>query len=152
MGLRMTEDGISIFLEGVKNRNSTMSSYLNRYLYPKYIAAQTERWITENASEGVQWMPITPKYAERKKTKFAAYPGAGQALMVATSKLAYAAQGQKGALKIITDSSMTVGIDTSVVEYAAYPGVERPYMEFSPGTLQDMCDSVAKYWMTGEVT
>lgn len=129
-----------------------MSSYLNRYLYPKYQQVQIDRWKTENQSQTGQWKALTSKYKKQKAKKFAAYPGAGQALMIATGRLASAAQGRNNGLKIVTDRSITVGVDGGALSYAKYPGAVRPYMEFSENQITEWVDGIARFVMTGEVT
>jgi hypothetical protein len=151
-GFEKTSDGIEVTIRAIVTRGHTMSSYLNRYLYPKYQQAQIERWQTANQSQREEWRALTPQYKKRKIKKFASYPGGGQVLMVATSRLSMAAQGRDGALKIVTDRTMTVGVDLGVLPYAKYPGAVRPFMTFSDETIQDWVDGVARYVMTGAVT
>lgn len=152
VNFKTTEDGISIELDKIVQRGRSMAAFLNRYIYPSYQMVQIKRWESENATEGSRWKPLEPNYARRKRKRFAAYPGAGRAIMVATGKLAFSAQGRKNGLKIVTDNSMTVGIDVGEVPYAIYPGKDRPFMVFSRKTLQDWSDRIYRYMMTGEVS
>jgi hypothetical protein len=150
--LTKTKDGISLSIKAIATRGKAISSYLNRYAYPKYQQAQIVRWQTENASEGDTWASLTPAYLKQKKKKFAAYPGAGNATMVATGRLAAAAQGRgPGSLKLVTNEGMTVGVDLGALPYAQYPGVMRPFMEFSDQTISNITDGIAQYIIMGKL-
>lgn len=147
----VTKDGITAEIRAMIQRGRSPSSYMQRITYPKYINAQIQRWQSENTTQGPKWEALSPAYAKRKKRKFATYPGAGNVLMVATGRLADASQGRKNALKMITDRQMRVGVDVGALPYAVYPGLIRPFMEFSDATIQKWVDGIARYVMTGEV-
>jgi len=143
------KDGITLSIDAMITRGKSVSSFLNRATYPVYQQLQIQRWETENASENESWNPVKPDYATIKRKRYAGFPGGGQKLMVATSKLAFAAQGLAGALKIVTESSMTVGIDQGFIPYAKYPGADRPYMSFSDDSISKMTDPLVQYIMNG---
>lgn len=133
------ESGVQDNLRAMISRGKSVSSYLNRVLVQKYQKAQDARWETEGASEGETWMPLDPAYAKYKRKKFASYQGAGGAMMIATGRLSSGARLKDASYgyKIVTDDSFTVGINLGALPYAKYPGVMRPYMEFSDATLAD---------------
>lgn len=147
MGFYQTESGIEQRLKGMLDRSNSISSYLNRNLFRQYQKAQIDRWKTENASEGDTWEPIDPTYAKYKRKKFASYPGGGNVTMVATGKLASAAQAENPAYyyKIVTNSKFVIGINTGALPYAQYPGEHRPYMSFSDDHIADMRKGISDY-------
>lgn len=67
----------SMFFEG----------WANRRLPRLYANAQRTRWMTEGASEGPKWKKLSSGYAASKKWRFASYPGAGNVVLIATSRL-----------------------------------------------------------------
>lgn len=145
-------NGIEQALNQMVSRANTVESYLDRVIWPKFQKAQLERWPSENASQGDQWRPLTPEYAKRKRKKFAAYPGAGAALMIATGKLMKAATGQEGYNKIVTNQGMTVAIDLGFVPYAGYASKIRPTMTFSRETIAEWRRGLAAYVGNGKAT
>lgn len=151
VSMTQTENGVELRIKAVFTRGKSLASYLNRYIYPQYQQAQIDRWKTENQSEGQVWDRLSSAYEKVKKTKFAGYPGGGNALMIATGRLSVAAQGGTGALKLISDDYMVVGIDEGTIPYASYPGVRRPYMNFSNETIKKWTDMISHYVLTGQV-
>lgn len=150
--LNKTTDGINAALMASLKRIKLASAYADTVIWPQYQKAQIERWQTENSSQGDTWRALTPEYKKRKKKKFATYPGAGNATMVATGRLAEGAQGRNPSyfMKLITDQTFTIAINTGSLPYAVYPGAVRPYMEFSEETVREWTDGLAKYLMKGK--
>lgn len=146
-----TKDGVQRNLQAMVQRGKSVSSFLQRVIFPFYQQAQINRWQSEGSSEGLAWEPLNPVYAKRKAKIFAAYPGAGRALMVATGKLAKGVQAQDSSLyyKLISDESMTISVNLGAIPYAPYPGVMRPYMTFSDDTTQSWKDMITKYLING---
>lgn len=142
-----TSAGIEASLNGMISRSKTMSSYLNRTLFQQYQTAQLNRWQTEGSSEKMPWAPLNPKYERYKKKKFASYPGAGNALMIATGHLSAGATAQDSTYfyKQVTDSQFVVGLNVGALPYAPYPGVLRPYMQFSQETMDSWRKGIADY-------
>ena len=78
-------------------------------VYPAYQALQTERFQTENASEGEAWKALNPEYAKYKPRRYGggprrkskkreagqwnSYPGQGSKILVGTGMLAGAVIG-----------------------------------------------------------
>lgn len=146
------EDGIKKSLDGMISRGKSTSSYLNRNLLQQFKDAQNQRFQTLNSSQGSTWAPTTQKYSNYKRKKFASYPGAGNALMVATGRLAAGAMGQDASnyYKTVTDRSFTFGINLGTLPYAKYPGVRRPFMSFSDDTLVDWYTGIQQYITKGK--
>lgn len=146
------ENRIAESLDAMVSRGRSVASYLNRVLYEKYKKAQIRRWETRNSSEGGTWKALTKPYAERKKKMFAAYPGAGNRLMVATGRLAAAATGEDtgGIYKIVTNSGIEIGINLSSLPYAKYPGALRPFMEFADETVDKWKRGIRAYIARGK--
>lgn len=140
-----TEDKVTKKLEGLLDRSKSLSSYLNRNFYQQYKNLQRNRWMTENASEGQQWEPVTPEYAQYKIKKYSGYPGGGQKLMIRTGVLAAAAQGDYGSFKLTEERSITVGIDDSIIPYAKYAAKKRPFMKFSDASIAAMREGVIDF-------
>lgn len=142
-----TSSGIEDNLNGMLTRSKAMSSYLNRVLFRKYQKAQLERWQTEGASEDLQWQPLNKDYERWKKKKFAAYPGSGNAMMIATDRLRSGATGEDSAYyyKMVTDDKFVVGINLGALPYAPYPGVLRSYMKFKEETLDGWRRGLSAY-------
>lgn len=151
-GLQKTSDGITQSLLAMLDRGRSAGAYLDRVVWPKYQAAQIQRWETENASQGDTWKQLNPDYEKKKKVKFAAYPGAGQVKMVATSRLAQGAQGRNTEyfMRTVDESSIQVAINLSTLPYASYAAKSRPFMSFSAATLDEWTHGLAAYVMRGD--
>lgn len=166
-----TSDGIGQALNAFIQRGKTVQAYLNRKAYRQYQTAQKERWQSENTSETGQWAPLSTKpffaywekgpdgkfgtyyaggYEEQKKYLYAEFPGGGNALMIATGKLSQAAMGRgDGKLKVITNTTMTVGIDDSAIPYGKWAAEARPFMHFGPTTIQKITGDLARWLIEG---
>jgi hypothetical protein len=146
-GIQKTRNAIEENLLGMVQRGRSISSFLNRNIFNQYKKAQQMRWQTQNASETGQWQALNPEYAKRKRKKYAAYPGGGTQVMIATSHLAEGAQGANPGYfyKLVTDTSFVIGINTGAIPYAVYPGELRPYMEFADATIEDWESQIMDY-------
>ena len=140
-------------------------------IYSLYQKFQTERFMSENASEGNKWPPLQPKYREYKKRRYGggprrkggiwrSYPGSGSKMMIATSTLAGAAigpgdHGLFGTEKhraMFTDDSMTIFVEEGGVNaegkpftYASIANQTRPFMTFSDEHIAEMKDELSKF-------
>lgn len=90
----MTTSGIRVHIqEHIETLDKMTKSamffegWANRRLLKLYANAQRQRWMTEGASESGKWRRLNFHYATEKKKRFAAYPGAGNAVLIATSRL-----------------------------------------------------------------
>jgi len=140
-------DNISKDLKAKISRANTVSSYLDRVFARQFAKAQIERWETQNASETGQWQALNTKYATYKKKKFASFPGGGSKMMIATGKLQGAAtlRDSAGYLKLTTNKSISISINTGYIPYAIYPGTMRPFMEFSDETERKWSDAITDF-------
>jgi len=135
-------------------RPEAIRGFFMRIILPLYKNAQRERWMSENASEGEQWMQLTSEaYAKRKK-KIAAeksYPGGGTKLMILSGALVGAATGDgPGLYAIASGTQFTIGIDIGQVDYAGYASEKRPTMKFSDETIASWTEPLSKFIFGGE--
>ncbi len=142
------QDNITKSLKGMVDRANAMSSYLNKNLFKQYQKAQIARFESENETETGQWQPLNTKYLAQKKKKASknSWPGAGNAIMIASGKLKDAATARsQDYLKLVTNTSFTVSINTGAIPYAIYPGVMRPFMEFSQETEDEFSKGITDF-------
>lgn len=116
-GIRKTHDGITPFLNMLIGRAQNTAGAFAR-VYPVYQRLQTERFKTENASEGSPWPPLERDYAAYKPRRYGggtrhkwvggrgdgrpwaeagawkSWPGGGRRMLLGTSTLAGAVIGQ----------------------------------------------------------
>lgn len=151
-GMRKQNDPLTAALEGMLTRANTVQAYLNRVVWRQYQDAQQKRWITENSSEGASWKKLTPAYEKRKKTIYASFPGAGNALMVATGKLSSGAMGRDSQYfyKEVTSKGMKVYVNRDALPYAAYVAEDRPYMEFGQDTMNTIVKGLGDFMIEGK--
>lgn len=172
--LDSTSKGIQTALEGMIERGRSVEAFLNRVTFQQYKNYQVDRWQSSGASEGYPWANV--KDSERKirmveqsmtptrkklskknwKARFQSnmtptgLDAAGRVNMILTGRLADAATGRSAnLLKIVTDSSLKVYIDDSVLPYAKYVGTMRPVMKFSQDHEAKMVSDVIAYMMGG---
>lgn len=146
--LSVDKTNVDKYLKGLLKKQKTIPAFLERAIYPRYQTAQRDRWKSENSSEGRKWKSLNPGYAAYKRKKFASYPGAGKAMMVATGALYNAATGQgPGLSKIITDRQMVISIQKGVIPYAEYAGSVRPFMSFSKKRISEWKQIIVQYVM-----
>lgn len=155
------------FQEKMKSLMSRASSFqgASARIYALYQLFQTQRFETENSSEGNQWDDLTEKYQKQKLKRFASYPGNGSKMMIATGTLAgaaigpgapFASEGISAHRALFTKNSMQISIDTSGVNaagkkfvYAKYANEKRPFMSFSADHIEQMKETLMKYVLKG---
>lgn len=131
------------------DRSKKTKAYLDRVIYRQYQNAQRKRWISENSSEGIVWSRLNPKYAESKKKRFAAYPGQGTKMLIATGQLqSDVIGGGSGHRKIVTDDSIAINWTTP---YAVAVDSVRTFSTFGEKTMDEMYSGIAKFIMVGEL-
>ncbi len=148
-GVKMTSimKGIEDQLKSMVDRANAPQAYLNRVVYRQYQNAQRKRWITENESETGRWKDLSPAYAARKAIAFAAYPGKGTKILIATDRLRKAVVGPgEEHRKITTPKSIEIGWTTP---YAVYVDAERQFSEFGEKTLEEMYSGLGNFVMQG---
>lgn len=151
MGIEEVENKIRKRLDEMVARGRSVSAYLNTVVLDEFKEAQNIRWQTEGASEGMKWPSLNPLYARRKKKRFSAFPGGGNAMMVATARLSSGAMGKDSSYyyKAVTDKSFVFGINLGELPYAKYPGQRRPFMAFSEATLKKWHRGITQYIARG---
>lgn len=142
--LKFINNGIKDQLQGMVNRANAMQGFLNRNIYRMYQNAQRDRWITENQSEGRQWDKLSPGYSKYKPKKYANYPGGGRKMMIATGRLAAAAQGKSPELyKIATNKQLILTIKG--IEYASHADESRTISKWSNETMDKMYKAISDF-------
>lgn len=165
--------GIQDSLNEMLTRGKSVESFLNRVTFGQFKEAQIARFQSNNETEGTPWDVLTTKYQTWKEKQAAGgvmqsrmsrnakkvismareVKGGGKIIMVLTGTLAAAATGESGALlKLATENSLKVYIDETLIPYAAYPGLKRPYMSFSESTEERFMSSITAWLMTGDET
>lgn len=152
MGLKLVKDNMQAWLDGIVKRESAQTAFLNGVIYPMYQKAQINRWKSENASEGANWLPLNPTYAAKKLEKFAEFKGQGTKMLVATNTLLDSVVGRRNEFhrKKVTRSTLMVG---TAVPYAKHVSEERPFMDFDDrkgGTLHKMRRKWEKFIVEGK--
>lgn len=157
MGIEITRDDFEKRLKEMLTR--AQSTKASARLYPLYQALQTKRFMTQNASEGDAWPPLTSEYAKYKEKKYGKYPGGGRKMLIATSTLAGAVIGPGSPFEgtdkhraIFKPYSMEISVAMGGVNAAGRPfnypthvAVDRPFMEFSPESVEKMKTELQKY-------
>lgn len=145
-GLTQSDHNIEKRLDEMIANSKNIRALANTALVDIYQRAQSQRWQTENQSEGQNWLPINATYRERKKVLFKDYPGAGTKTLVATNKLVNAATGRgNGFLKMVTNKTLVLGVDDSYVPYAKYVAEVRPFMSFGKDTKQQFKRAIISF-------
>jgi len=143
VSLKTVSNGIQKNFEGMLKRENAMQSFFSRNIYAMYQNAQRKRWETENFSEGRGWEPLEPRYADWKRSKFAAYEGSGTKMLIATGKLYKAVIGPgSGQKKVVTNKGITISISTP---YAWPVDAVRPFTEWSEKTAHEMMKAISDF-------
>ena len=156
MRLRIVENGMQKWVDKITKRASPpdLRAWLNRYAYPQLLNVQLRRWQTEGASEGKKWAPLKPDYAKRKQTKFAAYPGGGRKMLIATARLvgSMSKTGHPDHRKMVTGNRLQL---SSTVPYGEYinEGTKnmpaRDITTLSDATVKKFANELLKYLLGG---
>jgi len=143
------KEGVTRQLEGYLKRANAIEGYFNRVVVEQYRNIQRQRWMTENASEGQMWEPLSPKYAKAKKSRFASYEGAGTKMLIATGKLKKSVIGPgEGFRKVTTPRSLTI---STSVEYATHVNEDRSFTTYSEKSLNEIRRGVARFLFKNEI-
>lgn len=147
--LTLVADGITQQLEGYVKRANALEGYLNRVVVEQYRNIQRTRWMTEGASEGKQWDPLSPRYSAWKRVHYKSYPGAGTRMLVATGRL------QKGVIgmspdfrKVTTPRSLTI---STAVEYAEHVNEARSFTTYSTKSLKEILTGINKFLLKNQI-
>lgn len=170
-GLTKVRDDFTATVEKMVSRASSFQAGAAR-IYKIYQKLQTERFMTEGASEGMQWSDLKPDYKEYKLKRYGggvkrgggnwrSWPGNGTKMLIGTSTLAgsvigpgapFVSTGISLHRAMFTKTSMVISVEQSgnnaedkPFNYAGYVNEERKFMTFSEGSLQMMKDELSKY-------
>lgn len=169
MGMTRVKDDFETTMKQMLDKSRAPQAGFAR-IYAVYQRLQTERFKSENASQGARWQSLNPEYAEYKKKRYGGgakrsggswktFPGNGNKMMVATGTLAGAVigpgapfQGTDKHRAMFTTNSMSVEVveggpnaDGKPFEYASKANEVRPVMEFSEASLEEMKEELAKF-------
>lgn len=148
MKLSFSKTGIQDYLNGMLDRTRLVTGWLNRVAYPMIIKDQRLRWQTEGSSEGASWEPLNPRYARVKLKRFAAYPGAGRKMLVATSRLVSGMTGDNTSdhYKLVQDTRIYVG---TTIAYAKFVDEKRDITQLSDSSVDEIVSGLADYLVGG---
>lgn len=108
---------------------------MNRNVVRAYQNLQRKRWMTENESEGRKWEPLNPTYAKAKRKKWAAAPGGGRKMLIASGKLYQSVIGPgEGFRKVATPRQLII---STSVEYAVHVNEARPFTRWSRESIAE---------------
>lgn len=147
--LKKVQGGITKRLEQMIVRGKEKKAFLERVVYPSYIRAQKQRWMSEGAADGVgrlkAWVPLNEKYRVMKLRRFAAYPGRGTKMLIATNRLFQGVVGSgPGHFKAVTEDRIVIGVD---IPYAKFVNAKRPFMVFSDKFMHSLKKKYGQYLM-----
>ena len=139
MSLKRLQTGVQDRLQGLMDRASGSQGFMLRVIYPRYQKAQLKRWMTE----GPGWPPLTARYAAQKRVRFAAYPGSGRKMLIATDRLRQSVVGPHRDFRMhTTRTSMVI---STAVPYAGWVDERRDFTTFDRATVQQWRDDLMEY-------
>jgi hypothetical protein len=163
-GIERVTDDFKQVMDHMLSRAASFEGAAAR-IYPLYQKFQTDRFQSENSSEGSAWPDLNESYKESKLKRFQSFPGHGSKMMIATGTLAgavigpgspFASEGISAHRALFTPNSMEISIDTSgtnaqgkPLSYAKFAAEKRPIMEFSDDHLEEMKDELQKFILEG---
>lgn len=144
--IRMVKSAINRMHGDMLRVGNRVDAALAREIYRIYQNAQRARWMSENKSEGRPWKALNPTYQVKKIKRFAAYPGGGRKMLIATGALQASVIGTdtKHHRRLIERNRMVVA---TTLPYAAYVAEVRPFMEFGKATKAKIRAAIKKYWV-----
>jgi hypothetical protein len=122
--------------------------FFKKVTFYQYQEAQLKRWQTENKSEGERWKPLNKEYEKYKRVKYAAYRGAGKAMLVATGNLIDSTI--KYPFVVVDNKSIKISPNIGAAPYAKYVNETRNFMSFGEKTIERMKKSLINYIKTGK--
>lgn len=148
--LKLKRNAIQKRLEGLTKLEATTGAFLNRTIYPLYQRLQSERFKTENRSEGQRWKPVSRQTRERKlkdrARDRAAFPG-GDRILIHTGDLSRSVIGTslEHHRKVVTGKKITVA---TTLGYAGFVAADRPFMKWGKDSRKEFRDRVRAYWLS----
>lgn len=157
-GITSVKNDFQITVDKMMSQAGSIPAAMAR-VYSIYQKLQTQRFMTENESEGERWRPLSTKYAQRKSKQFGKYPGGGSKLMIATGTLAGATIGPGAPFDgvdrhrfITTSTGMTVSVEQTgknaagrPFTYPEFAAEQRPIMRFSEASIDKMKEELKKF-------
>lgn len=144
-GIQKTQNSVTQALQEKIERGKSMRAFLDRVVYTEYQNAQRERWMTEGASEGFAWPALKSlTYIRQKSRKFAAFPGGGKKMMIATGRLYNSVTGDSAQehRKVVTDNSIDI---YTTVDYAQYTDEARTFTKFGDDFRTRIQQAIVNY-------
>lgn len=170
--IKLKRDALTERLNGLLTR--AKSTQAAARLYPLYQKIQTERFMTENASEGSPWPALKAEYAayklkryggaeikrgKRKGGTWGSWPGGGRKMLIGTSTLAGAVIGPGAPFEgtdhhraMFLPYSMQISVSTSgnnaegkPFDYPEYVAEKRPFFEFSASSVSRLKNALQQY-------
>lgn len=162
MGLKRVQDDFTDRMKDMLSAAKAPQAGFAR-LYKLYQKFQTERFKTENQSEGKTWIRLNEIYSTRKRKDFRSFPGSGSKMMIATGTLAGAVIGPGSPFSgtdrhraLFTNTSMQIFVEETGTnakgqkfDYAGYASEDRPVMEFSDQHIELMKEELRKFFLKG---
>lgn len=149
-GIMKVQDTVTKSLNNMIKTTNFFEQWAIKRFQPMFKRIQQKRWATEGASEGRQWDPISPSYAEWKRKEYKDSFGHGEKLLIATGKLFKSLTLEEGGdwERILMRNTIVLNFD---VEYARKVGEFRPILEFREATIkmikEDFKDWIRKAWL-----
>lgn len=162
MGIKITRNDLEKRINDILTRGKSSQGALAR-IYPLYQSLQTQRFMTQNASEGQPWPALNSQYAQYKLKKYGRYPGSGSKMLIGTSTLAGAVIGPGSPFfgtekhrALFKPWSMQISVSMEGTNaagkrftYPTFVAEKRPFMQFGDASRQKMKDSLSKYLIGG---
>lgn len=167
--LKLKQDTLQQRLDGILTQAKSSQGAAAR-IFPLYQQLQTKRFQTQNASEGEPWKPLNSTYALYKKKRYGggekrgkgqwrSWPGSGTKMLIGTSTLAGAVigrgspfEGTDKNVQVYKPYSLQISVNTSGTNaegkpfnYAEEVAATRPFMSFSPASIDKMKTEMKKY-------
>jgi phage gpG-like protein len=126
--IKILKDDVTGKLQKMVEAMDDNRAFIKRAVIPMYSNAQRKRFVTENRSEGDQWLPIKQSTLNYKLKNFSDYPGGGKKMLIRTGDLykSLFPGGDKNKTLVEKRSFVTL----TEVDYAKYVDEVRPLMEF----------------------
>lgn len=146
IGFTVVSNAVEKMHADLLKKSNKIDAALARDVTVMFHNAQRQRWMTEGRSEGKKWKALDKRYAKRKLTQYAAYPGGGRKMLIATNDLVKSVTGEDRTYyrQKVEGSKLTIG---TAVPYAVYVDEERPFMEFSKKTMKKMLERITLYML-----
>lgn len=174
-GIKKVQDDFSDVMKKLLDRTNAPQAGFAR-IYKVYQRLQTERFTTENQSEGAQWIPLNDTYKRYKTRRYGggpkrgggawkSWPGSGTKMLIGTGTLAGAvigpgspfdSAGTSAHRAIFTNTSMNIQVMQGTTnaegkrfDYASDVNEKRPFMEFGDASILEMKEELTQFIFQG---